>query len=308
VGRHVRAPLRWAVGAVVVWFLGSCTGTSANGSPRIAASSGQVPSTAVGGRWWRPGPGWIAWQWELDHPLSPTSDRDMGVGGRTPSGNTDVPPNVYDIDGFDNPASTVAALHRFHDHVICYIEVGAAESFRPDYAAMKATGLGRVVAGYPDERYLDINRPSVVTLIEKRIQMCAQREFDAVEPDIDDSYSDATGFAISEAANLTYDATLARYAHSLGLGFALKNGDANGFARLMLPRVDFVVDEQCIQYDTCGAFEPAYRNAHLAVLEAEYVDGGGPSPARYCPAADPAGLSSVQYRTALDGSWRVSCR
>jgi hypothetical protein len=172
---------------------------------------------------------------------------------------------------------------------------------------LQATGLGHVVPGYPDERYLDINLPLVVKLIEKRIQMCARRGFDAVEPDIDDSYSDATGFAISEAANAAYDTTLARYAHGLGLGFGLKNGDANGCARLMLPRVDFAVDEQCIQYHTCGAFEPAYRDARVAVLEAEYVGEGGPSPAQYCPGADAADLSAVQYRTTLDGSWRVAC-
>ena len=105
---------------------------------------------------------------------------------------------------------------------------------------------------------------------------------------------------------MAYDTTLARHAHRLGLGFGLKNGDTDGFARLMLPQVDFVVDEQCIQYHTRGAFEPAYRNAHLAVLEAEYVDGGGPSPAQCCSAADAAGLSAVQYRTALDGSWWVA--
>ena len=302
----MRVPPHWPVGLVIVWLLGACTGTSTAGSTHVAGSSSQVPTTAVQGHWWRPGPGWVAWQWEADHPLSLTSDLDMGVGGRTPSGGAAVPPTVYDIDGFDNPASTVAALHRRHDRAICYIEVGAAETSRPDYGALRATRLGRVVPGYPDERYLDVNLPSVAKLIEKRIQMCAHRGFDAVEPDIDDSYSDATGFSISEVANVAYDTTLARYADSLGLGFGLKNGDANGFARLMLPRVDFVVDEQCIQYHTCGAFEPAYRNAHLAVLETEYV-GGGPSPAQYCPGAEAADLSAVQYRTALDGSWRVAC-
>ena len=42
---------------------------------------------------WRPKPG-LAWQWQLSGRLDPT---------------VDVP--VYDIDGFDHPASTVRDLH-----------------------------------------------------------------------------------------------------------------------------------------------------------------------------------------------------
>ncbi len=87
----------------------------------------------AGQTWWRP-PAALSWQWELDHPLDLSSAADMGTGVSTYVGTPAPDPTVYDIDGFDNPAATVSALHARGDHVICYIEVGAAENYRPDYA------------------------------------------------------------------------------------------------------------------------------------------------------------------------------
>ena len=44
--------------------------------------------------------------------------------------------------------------------------------------------------GYP-EYYLNINSPATVSIVESMIQQqCAAKGFDAVEPDIDDSYTD----------------------------------------------------------------------------------------------------------------------
>ena len=71
------------------------------------------PDPTSGPRW-RPRPG-LAWQWQLDGKVDPSAD---------------VP--VYDIDGFENSARDVARLHRDGRKVICYINVGAWEDFRPD--------------------------------------------------------------------------------------------------------------------------------------------------------------------------------
>lgn len=68
------------------------------------------------GRIWQPAPG-IDWQWQLSGRL------DTGV---------DVP--VYDIDGFDHTAATVAGLHDDGRKVICYLSTGAWEDWRPDAA------------------------------------------------------------------------------------------------------------------------------------------------------------------------------
>src|SRR5271157_1015681 len=53
------------------------------------------------------------------------------------------PAAVYDIDGFENSAEEVATLQAQGKHVICYIDVGTAENFRPDYHEFPPSVLGR---------------------------------------------------------------------------------------------------------------------------------------------------------------------
>ena len=70
--------------------------------------------------------------------------------------NNSEPVAAYDIDGFENSAAEVAALHAQGKHVICYIDVGTAEDFRPDYSRVPRVGArahqrlaGRAMAGHP---------------------------------------------------------------------------------------------------------------------------------------------------------------
>ena len=63
------------------------------------------------GSWWVAPLGDEPWQWEIDHALSVSSPSDMGVNAALPNGSPAPNPVIYDIDGFDNPASTVSALH-----------------------------------------------------------------------------------------------------------------------------------------------------------------------------------------------------
>lgn len=260
-----------------------------------------APPRGPAGRW-VPALGNVPWQWELDHPLDLASANDMGTGATTYTGAAAPNPVVYDIDGFDNTAATVVALHAKGFHAICYIEVGAAERYRPDYSQFPASVLGKEMAGYPAERYVDIRSPLVVRIVEARIAMCAAKHFDAIEPDIDDSYADPTGFPITMDENVRYDITLADFAHSLGLSFGLKNGDNPAFASQLLPHVDFALDEQCFQYSTCNAFFPSFRDAGKAVLEVEYSI----ATSSFCPQAIADGFDSMRQNVALNGG-RAPC-
>jgi hypothetical protein len=249
----------------------------------------------------------------LDHPLDVRAAADMGGAG---------PGAVVDIDGIINPASTVAALHRLHDKVICYVEVGAAGNYYPAaaegvrvsyFARLKAAGdLGRAVPGYP-EYYLNINAASTLAIVESMIrQQCAAKGFDAVEPDIDDSYADATGFALTEAANITYDKTLGAYAHGLGLAWGQKNGDNDRrFSAALEPSTDFLLDEECNFYRTCAIVTPPYVRAGKLVLDAEYTsDWGGDAArdlARFCPSDTSRHIDGTLFTPSLAGP-RHPCR
>jgi hypothetical protein len=306
--------------------------SSAGSAPRPSAGRTTAHKTATpppglsAPTWWRPsasGPGnGPGFQWELDHALNMYSRNDMGRGALNAGEQVASNPAIYDIDGIDNPGSTVAALHRLGYKVICYIEVGAVGNYYSAaqegipvtyYAQLEAAGdLDGKVPGYP-ERYLNINAASTIRIIKSMIrQQCAAKGFDAVEPDIDDSYMDNTGYAITEHENERYDKKLGAYAHSLGLAWGQKNGDNDpAFSRALEPTTDFLLDEECNYYHTCGIVTPPYVKARKLVLDAEYTDDWGGKTARdlakFCVADAAGGMDGTLFTSELAGQ-RNPCR
>jgi len=150
----------------------------------------------------------------------------------------------------------------------------------------------------------------VLTVIEARIAMCAQKGFDGIEPDIDDSYTDDTGFTISESSNVAYLVTLSTYAHSLGLAWGLKNGGDGGmptqFVSDMLAHVDFAVVEEPFFLGTIGYFKPALYNAGKAMFVAEYTNDTS-SASSFCPQALTDHTNAALFDVALDAKVRTPC-
>jgi hypothetical protein len=286
---------------------------SAGGGGDVGQADGseasRPDSSATG--WWRPTAGVLPWQWELDHEIVTTSPSDMGTGDTTYQNMPAANPLVYDIDGFDNTAADVAALHALGKKVICYIEVGAAESYRPDYGQFPAAALGSTESGYPDEKYLNIDDPQVATVILARISMCAQKGFDGIEPDIDDSYTDPTGFPLTESDNIAYLTKLATYAHSLGLAWGLKNGADGGDPATFVPAIlafaDFAVVEEPFFLMTISTFEPALSAAGKAMFVAEYTNDTASS-SIFCAQAIADQTNAALFDVALDGKVRDPCQ
>jgi len=237
----------------------------------------------------------------------------MGTNDKLPSGKRAPAPVIYDIDGIINPRSTVTALHAQGKHVVCYVEVGAAGNYYSAgqegvstsyYQQLHAAGVfGKKVPGYP-EYYLNIQSAMTVSIIESMIdKQCAAKGFDAVETDIDEEYTDASGFPLTKAIEESYMTTLANYMHGLGLGWWIKNPDDTGdsYATDMYPLADAVLTEQCNQFSTCGAL--AAYVGHKAVFNAEYRA----SPASFCPKDDLRGFNGAKFNLALTGV-RKPCR
>lgn len=230
---------------------------------------------------WRPAVG-TAWQWQLDGRV----DRRV-----------DVP--VYDIDGFENDAASVSRLHKDGRKVICYINAGAWESFRPDHRDFPAAVRGRG-NGWAGERWLDIRRLDVLRpLMAKRFDMCREKGFDAVEPDLMDGYLNDTGFPLTAAHQLAYNRMLAGLAHARGMSVGLKN-DLPQIPQLVAD-FDFAVNEECAQYGDCAALAP-FVKAGKAVLHVEYAVAVGD----FCERSRRLGLSSMRKKLDL-GAWRQPC-
>ncbi|MET9434660.1 endo alpha-1,4 polygalactosaminidase [Streptomyces sp. NPDC006551] len=247
----------------------------------LATACTSVPDDPRPSGRWQPKPG-VAWQWQLSGRLDPT---------------VDVP--VYDIDGFDHPASAVEDLHARGRKVICYLSTGAWEDFRPDAAKFPEAVLGEG-NGWEGERWLDIRRTDVLApLMAERLDMCREKGFDAVEPDNMDGYENRTGFPLTAADQLRYNRLIAELAHDRGLSVGLKN-DLDQIPQL-LDDFDFAVNEQCAQYDECDLLTP-FVTAGKAVLHVEYeLDVRA-----FCPESRRLGLSSMLKRYDLD-AWRRAC-
>jgi hypothetical protein len=218
------------------------------------------------------------------------------------SGTVDTTVNspVFDIDGEQNTAATVAALHAKGAKVICYFDAGAWENYRTDAASFPESVKGSTVGGWPDEKWLDIRALDIlIPLMEKRVQDCKSKGFDAVEPDLMDGYTNKTGFPLTYADQIKYNTALAQLGHKYGFGVALKNDPEQ--AADLSQVLDFAVVEECAQYQECDSYAP-FTKAGKAVLHVEYQG----TLTSFCPTTKALGFSSMLKKLALD-SWRSVC-
>ena len=92
------------------------------------------------------------------------------MGVRDLSGRTLPEPDVYDIDGENNPKSTVDYLHARGKKVVCYIDAGVYETYRSDaYKFQQLTPQiwGKEDAGWDNSYWLDIRRVAELEPIMK---------------------------------------------------------------------------------------------------------------------------------------------
>jgi hypothetical protein len=236
-----------------------------------------------------------SWQWQLSSlPTTPYLNVDM-----------------YDIDGFDAPASLVSDLHgtRQGRKVVCYISAGSYENWRPDVGQFPAAVLGKNLDGWAGERWLDIRQYGgpLGAIMRARLDMCKAKGFDAVEPDNVDGYTNRTGFPLTKADQLAYNSWLADEAHKRGLSVALKNDNAQ--IPQLLPYFDWALNEECFTYSECttadnGSFGyDQFVAVGKAVMQVEY----DLATSRFCAKANAQNFNSLKKHLELD-AYRVACR
>lgn len=207
---------------------------------------------------WQPGPH-EPWQWMINGTFNVNNIAHIKGGAKDQ-------PTTYDIDGFENTAATVAALHAKGYHVICYIEAGSWVDYRPDSGKFPKSIIGKRIDGFSD-KWTDIRSPLLKPLIAARIQMCARKGFDAVEPDLEDGYSNNTGFPLTAADQIAFNTWVATTVHNAGMSVLLK-GDPEQ-AKQLAPTVDFFLNEECNDYSECRQY-PTLAASGKTVLNAEY--------------------------------------
>ena len=270
---------------------------TSKGAARKAASAIWKPSLVT------------SWHWMIEHPLDLNNPRDMGF--QDPDGHPlrFAKPTVYDIDWEFNSAKTVAALHATKKKVICYVDVGAFETYRADARAFPKSVRGKADGHWEGSFWLDIRRLDVLLpIMRARFQVCKDKGFDAIEPDEVDGYANDSGFKLSYQDQLNYNRAIAGLAHSMGLSVGLK-GDIDQ-ARDLWRDFDWTLNEQCFEFNECAALSKYFVANGKAVFTVEYDDpfsGHRVSTSEFCPQANEANFNSMKMPLDLNGG-RWPCR
>ena len=255
--------------------------TPAETAPRSSPGTGEI-----GAAHWAPSID-DTWQWQLEGEINTTHDAD-----------------VFDIDLFDAPTETMGELKARGIKTVCYFSAGSWEEWRSDADDFPTAAIGETLDGWEDERWLDITDEIVFEVMERRLDLAADRGCDAVEPDNVAGYDDETGFDFGRDDQASYNRALAEAAHARGLAIGLKN--ALELIEELEPQFDFAVNEQCWEYDECDVLQP-FIDAGKPVFNAEYTDRFVERPDEVCAQAVAFGMRTLILPLDLDDGFRISC-
>ncbi|MEU3520568.1 endo alpha-1,4 polygalactosaminidase [Streptomyces sp. NPDC006654] len=220
---------------------------------------------------------------------SGTPTTDAGGTSRTPTANVSAPPVHagvdYQLGGAYTPPKGVSVVSRDHTaspaaglYNICYVNAFQAQPDAQkewDADLLLRDGSGKVVMDEDwGEAMLDIGTPGkrarIAQKVDGWIDECADKGFDAVEPDNYDSYTRAPHGLLTAADAEAFQTLLARHAHARHLAVAQKNTLELAKDRERVG-LDFAVVEECGQYDECGSYVDAFGD-HVIVVE--YTEKG----------------------------------
>ena len=184
-----------------------------------------------------------------------------------------TPPKGVSVVSRDHTASPAPGLYN-----ICYVNAFQAQpDAEGDWDAdlLLRDRSGKVVMDKDwGEAMLDIGTPAkrarIAEKVDDWIDSCADKGFDAVEPDNYDSYTRAPHGLLTAADAEAFQALLARHAHARHLAIAQKNTLELAKDRKRVG-LDFAVVEECGQYDECGSYLDAFGD-HVIVVE--YTEKG----------------------------------
>lgn len=240
------------------------------------------------------------WDWQLAAPIKVNPDSSI---------------KIYDIDMFENEESgAIETLHGKGYKVICYLDVGSWENWRDDKDDFPASILGATYSGFPDERWLDIRdvnpRKSttgtkLAEILTKRFDRAQKMGCDAIEPDNMDGYDktahEPSGFPLTYEDQIYFNLWVAGNVHNRGMLVGLKNDINQAHDSRIYTTFDFVVSEQCFQYNECDFFSD-FLNLNKPVFEAEYKL----ALSKFCPKAKASRISAIKKRNSLNAT-RQDC-
>ena len=251
----------------------------------LTVSASDLPPPVTGERW-QPTPNL---RWQLQYS---SSEIDRSVDA-----------HVYAIDLFDNTAEAVAALQADGKRVVCYLNAGAWEDWRPDARQFPGGVMGRGYEGWPGERWLDIRKISALApVMQARLDLCSEKGFDGVLLDNVDSYTNKTGFQLTALDQLRFNVWMANEARKRGLAVGMNNNPKQ--IHELLPYFDWALAESCFSYNWCASLRP-FIESGKAVVVVEYMSDDRTFSAA-CRQAQALRFALIRKKRELD-AFRQEC-
>jgi hypothetical protein len=267
--------------------LSACISNASEPTPDKNETDSMPPQTTATEmkEWWHP-PAGLTWQWQL------TGKFDL-----------DLQTDVVDID-LHVGQSVVDYYHDKGTKVVCYISVGSFENWRPDADQFPDEVLGNKYEGWSGEKWLDIRRIDLLApIMLARLDECAAKGFDGVEPDNMDIFTNDTGFPLTYEDQLHYALWLAEESHKRGLAIGQKN--APDQTKDLVEIYDFAITEDAFYHGWAEEMLP-FIQAGKPVFAAEYTDMPGDFE-DFCRQSQELGFSTILKHRDLD-AWVEICR
>jgi hypothetical protein len=183
--------------------------------------------------------------------------------------------DIYDID-VDSSDATFASLLAVKKYIVCYFSAGIMEFSRADTGCFNnKPGTGdygcNFGGAYKDEFWLNTSSIQVRRIMQDRIDKAAKKHCSAIDPDNVDAFSEnQNGIGATVKDSISFIQFLADEAHSRGMGIGLKN--AIDLLPNVSSKVDFAVNEQCMQHEECDKYTDFLKAGH-PVVNIEYPAG-----------------------------------
>ena len=264
---------------------GNASGVGGGGGGAVYAVTGLTPGTS--------------WNWQIDG----------GTIDQTVLDGVSNSKKMYDVDMENTDVATISQLKAKGIYVVCYIEVGSYNRVRTDafkFAAVPGL-IGKPMAGYPNESWIDVRRTdALMPIMNARLDQAQSKGCQGIEPDLDDSYTQDSGFSLTQSDSVAYLSQLVQAAHARSMSMGLKNGPA--MAAAMAPLADWALNEECNQFAECDVYK-AFIVLNKAVFQVEFMLNGTTT-LQFCPADNTANFDGLlkQSSQTLGALPRTACR
>lgn len=211
--------------------------------------------------------------------------------------------DIYSVDLFETSQETINQIHAIGIKVICYVNTGAWEEYRPDAEDFPSAAIGRDYEGWVGEKWLDISQYNLFAQIMlKHLDLAVEKNCDGIDADNMQNFEEETGFDITTADQLNYNIWLSEQTHQRGLSIGLKNDPTQ--TEELLAYFDWSIIEDCQVYDWCELMQP-FIAAGKPVFQVEYTDNFT-SPESFCTQSTLNGFSGMLKNRELD-AWVTYC-